>query len=467
MAAHTIICGMMYTHSTLLSSALILVGVPALVVRQTEYATRLGNLFTVGMLVMASQFMCNLFNNVVRAEFRLQCIFQFEKRRTQDILLNLLPGDIAKRMVRSSSRLPADVRRAVVLQLDLCNFTQFSQSVQPQELAAVMHRIFSKFDQALYSHGEQMHKLDTVGDAYVAAAFLPGMQWVDGPDEDLRRVGRKIRLLAAQMHRILADLRADTGYPLHARIGIGIGDVAAGVMGRLQPRFHLMGPARDSAEAHEKLAPVDGILLSEPFYLLMRGFGAVQDLPDDDSASGSDSDGSYVGDAQDEELAKLDELRKKFEMLKPTAPCVEPEGLAERFRLLRTQSSRIYRRRSSGSDCESAALTLFQAPTDVEGSDVPPCNQAGSTEREKDTGEAQTRAERGGDDKVERREWMKVRVANVQLAFTFGKPSSHNNTHILKRSEQAGSVPFSDMFICVGVSERETDACRSRQWAIV
>jgi len=427
---------MMYTHSVLLSSALILVGVPALVVRQADYTTRFANVFTVGMLVVASQFMCNLFNNVVRAQFRLQCIFQFEKRRTQEILLNLLPGDIAKRMVRSSSRLPADVRRAVVLQLDLCNFTQFSQSVQPHELAAVMHRIFSKFDQALHSHGEEMHKLDTVGDAYVAAAFLPGMQWVDGPDEDLRRVGRKIRLLAAQMHRILADLRADTGYPLHARIGIGIGDVAAGVMGRLQPRFHLMGPARDSAEAHEKLAPVDGILLSEPLYLLMRGFGEVQEHPDNDSA-------------------------------KPTAPCVEPAGLAERFRLLRNQSSRIYRRRSSESDCQSAALTLLQAPTDVGGYDVPPYNQAGSTEREKDTGEAQTRAERGGDDKVERREWMKVRVANVQLAFTYGKQSSHNNTRILKLAEQAGSLPCCDRFICFGVCERETDACRRRQWAIV
>lgn len=429
---------MMYKHSVLLSSALILVGVPALVVRQADYTTRFANVFTVGMLVVASQFMCNLFNNVVRAQFRLQCIFQFEKRRTQEILLNLLPGDIAKRMVRSSSRLPADVRRAVVLQLDLCNFTQFSQSVQPHELAAVMHRIFSKFDQALHSHGEEMHKLDTVGDAYVAAAFLPGMQWVDGPDEDLRRVGRKIRLLAAQMHRILADLRADTGYPLHARIGIGIGDVAAGVMGRLQPRFHLMGPARDSAEAHEKLAPVDGILLSEPLYLLMRGFGEVQEHPDNDSASRSDSGGSNAGDAQDEELAKLEELRKKFETFKPTAPCVEPAGLAERFRLLRNQSSRIYRRRSSESDCQSAALTLLQAPTDVGGYDVPPYNQAGSTEREKDTGEAQTRAERGGDDKVERREWMKVRVANVQLAFTYGKQSSYNNTRILKRAEQAG-----------------------------
>ena len=61
-----------------------------------------------------------------------------------------------------------------------------------------------------------------------------------------------------------ASGRASTGYPLHARIGIAIGDVAAGVMGRLQPRFLLVGPALASAEMHEKLCHVDWCLLSLP-----------------------------------------------------------------------------------------------------------------------------------------------------------------------------------------------------------
>jgi class 3 adenylate cyclase len=437
-AAHTMLCGMKYTHSMLLSIALLLVGVPALMSRQLEFEKRMSNLFTVSVLVISSHLMSTVFNDVVRAQFRLQCVFQFEKRRTRDILLNLLPDDIAKRMVRSSSRLSADVRRAVVLQLDLCNFTQFSQSVQPSELAVVMHRIFSQFDQALHSHGKEMHKLDTVGDAYVAAAFLPGMQWVDGPDEELRRVCRKMRLLAGQMHRILADLRADTGYPLHARIGIGIGDVAAGVMGRLQPRFHLMGPARDSAEAHEKLAPVDGILLSEPLYLLMRGFGEEQDEDEsssDDATSScsdcSDTIGTH-GEGQaklgrrdrSEELTKLDELSKDLATLK--APGVEPEDLAERFRLSQKQEGKIYRRRFSGSkqnlishtsQSHSSEQFSLQKPPNQgssgDSSDLPRCNQAESAAHDLDREET-----RGGEDKDKLHgswEWMQVSVVFVQI----------------------------------------------------
>ena len=107
------LCGMKYTHSMLLSIALLLVGVPALMSRQLEFEKRMSNSFTVSVLVISSHLMSTVFNDVVRAQFRLQCVFQFEKRRTRDILLNLLPDDIAKRMVRSSSRLSADVRRAV------------------------------------------------------------------------------------------------------------------------------------------------------------------------------------------------------------------------------------------------------------------------------------------------------------------------------------------------------------------
>ena len=94
------------------------------------------------------------------------------------------------------------------------------------------------------------------------------------------------------MHEVLGRLRASTQYPLHARIGLAIGDVAAGVMGRLQPRFHLIGPALQSAEAHEKMAPQDSILLSEPFFLLMRGFGGVDAV--DEATDQSDDDISYA-----------------------------------------------------------------------------------------------------------------------------------------------------------------------------
>ena len=48
-----------------------------------------------------------------------QLLGRLERRRVRDILLNLLPKDIANRMLRHAGRLPSEVRRAVVLQLDM------------------------------------------------------------------------------------------------------------------------------------------------------------------------------------------------------------------------------------------------------------------------------------------------------------------------------------------------------------
>jgi hypothetical protein len=41
------------------------------------------------------------------------------------------------------------------------------------------------------------------------------LQWVDGPDEELRRLCHKMKNLAIQMQRILSGIRSSTGYPVH------------------------------------------------------------------------------------------------------------------------------------------------------------------------------------------------------------------------------------------------------------
>ena len=47
--------------------------------------------------------------------------------------------------------------------------------------------------------------------------------------------------------------RAETGREVHCRIGIAAGALLAGVLGQLQPRFHIFGPALRDAEHHEQV----------------------------------------------------------------------------------------------------------------------------------------------------------------------------------------------------------------------
>ena len=54
-----------------------------------------------------------------------------------------------------------------------------------------------------------------------------------------RDVETCVNLLAVTdvMLRVVTKIRHDTGVPLHARVGISVGTVVAGVQGELQPRF--------------------------------------------------------------------------------------------------------------------------------------------------------------------------------------------------------------------------------------
>jgi class 3 adenylate cyclase len=61
-------------------------------------------------------------------------------------------------------------RSAIVLQLDLCGFTELSQQMSAMDLAHALHSIFSGFDTSVQSFN--FFKMDALGDAYIVAAFL-------------------------------------------------------------------------------------------------------------------------------------------------------------------------------------------------------------------------------------------------------------------------------------------------------
>ncbi|KAJ1493673.1 nucleotide cyclase [Baffinella frigidus] len=117
-----------------------------------------------------------------------------------------------------------ETRLVVVLVLDLCNFTKFSQEGTPLQL--ILDREVKK---------QGLFKMDTIGDAYVAAGWLNSLD----PAEATERCAAMI-CLSQRMLKVLEDHREVSGKDLRCRIGISTGEVYAGVLGRLQPRcLHL------------------------------------------------------------------------------------------------------------------------------------------------------------------------------------------------------------------------------------
>lgn len=163
-----------------------------------------------------------------------------EQRRSERLLHNVLPSSIADRLRdwRGGAGRPAiaDSFDAVtVLFSDLVGFTPLAAELPPDELVALLNRLFSRFDAAAREEG--VEKIKTIGDAYMAVSGAP-----DPAGDHAERVAR----LALRM---LAALEEEPR--LTMRIGIHSGPVVAGVIGQSRFVYDLWGDTVNVASRME------------------------------------------------------------------------------------------------------------------------------------------------------------------------------------------------------------------------
>ena len=97
-----------------------------------------------------------------------------EKRRSESLLLNILPQSIVNRMRDGETTIADQVRDATILFCDLVGFTTISRDLSADRVIDFLGKIFSAFDRLAAEHG--VEKIKTIGDAYMAAAGIPEPQ---------------------------------------------------------------------------------------------------------------------------------------------------------------------------------------------------------------------------------------------------------------------------------------------------
>ncbi len=104
--------------------------------------------------------------------------------------------------------------------------------------------------------------MDTIGDAYVAAVLLPpGSSTL----EEAAACCRVLTAARGMINAVVACRQATGRTGLACRIGVSVGGVLAGVLGQLQPRFHIFGSGIYAAELHEQVIGIN--------YSFLRGRG--------------------------------------------------------------------------------------------------------------------------------------------------------------------------------------------------
>jgi class 3 adenylate cyclase len=203
---------------------------------------------------------------------------QFFSEQLQDLhyhLVDLVPPLWANQLMVGCKHIECSPGRVAVLQLDVCNFTVISTSLNPTKLADIINGLVSDFDEYVVKYN--LTKIDTIGDAYIVVAWL-----LSGDEEDSTFDEERIEII--NTHRCLdmlkvadgilsclAEHREKTGIDLHGRIGVATGDVISGVLGMLQPRFCVFGEGMCRAADLEQSGAKGAVHCSTEFLEFVTG----------------------------------------------------------------------------------------------------------------------------------------------------------------------------------------------------
>jgi class 3 adenylate cyclase len=163
-----------------------------------------------------------------------------EKRRSEELLLNVLPPAIAERLKSSNAAIADGFAEVSVLFADIVGFTGMSERVAPTALVERLNEVFSAFDDL--AEKLRLEKIKTIGDAYMVAGGL-----------NLERHDHAEALaeMALGMLRRMEGFSEVFGERLNLRIGIHTGPAVAGVIGKKKFIYDVWGDTVNTASRME------------------------------------------------------------------------------------------------------------------------------------------------------------------------------------------------------------------------
>jgi class 3 adenylate cyclase len=183
-----------------------------------------------------------------------------EKHRSDELLLNILPAEVAEELKHSGSAKAKHFEDVTVLFTDFVDFTRVSERMSPQALIDELNTCFTAFDAITSKYN--IEKIKTIGDAYLAVAGLPAAD----PDHALNVIR------AAQEMKVFMDDRFTTHNhnTFQIRIGIHSGSVVAGIVGIKKFGYDIWGDTVNTAARMEQSSEAGKINISQTTYELVK-----------------------------------------------------------------------------------------------------------------------------------------------------------------------------------------------------
>jgi len=179
------------------------------------------------------------------------------------LLNGILPHKIVSELRQNGFVEPVQFPEAAVIFTDFEKFSQIAAHLSPREVIDRLDLYFSEFDEITASHG--LEKIKTIGDSYMAVAGVP-----ESHADPVRAVCDAALDIRNSSNRI-SGMIGPEGWNI--RIGLHIGPLIAGVIGRQKFSYDVWGATVNLASRMESggepgriNASAEIYARAEPFY---------------------------------------------------------------------------------------------------------------------------------------------------------------------------------------------------------
>ncbi len=188
---------------------------------------------------------------------RQKAQIETERQKSDRLLLNILPAEVAHELRTQGYATPRLYPSATVVFTDFLNFTKLSERLTPEQLIEELDECFLAFDEICERYG--LEKIKTIGDAYMCAGGLP----ISNDTHPIDAVSAALEMMAWLEQRNRSNPKATFK---EMRVGIHTGPVIAGVIGKNKFAYDIWGDAVNLASRLEMLGEPGRINISGATY---------------------------------------------------------------------------------------------------------------------------------------------------------------------------------------------------------
>ncbi len=186
-----------------------------------------------------------------------------EKKRSDDLLLNILPNEVANELKINGKSEPKYFEKVTVMFTDFKDFTTISEKISPKKLVEEIDFIFREFDAIIEKHN--LEKIKTIGDAYLCASGLP-----DANTHSAMNVAKAALEIQAFIKKV-GDERRKNNLPFFdIRIGLNSGPLVAGIVGAKKFAYDIWGDTVNTAARMEQNSEPGKINISGTTFELLK-----------------------------------------------------------------------------------------------------------------------------------------------------------------------------------------------------